>query len=138
MGTVYRSPNSTDVNNTELLNLLHEVSNIKHDHLIITGDFNLKEIDWESRSVKGGTESYQRKIFDCINDLFLNETIKSPTRFRGSDTPSKLDWVLSENPELIHDISISPPLGASDHSLISVNYDCITEKDENDVQSLVL
>ena len=73
-------------------------------------------------------------MFDCINDLFLTETIREPTRLRGTDTPSNLDWVLTENPECILDKSIDSPLGLSDHSLISVTYQCIIDNDESDTQ----
>ena len=132
IGSIYRSPNSKNENNKQLLALLSEVSAIKHDHLMITGDFNLKQIDWETNSVRGEANSYQYEVFDCINDLFLTEVIKEPTRFRGTNTPSKLDWVLTNNPDCIQDKKVDSPLGLSDHSLISVSYYCITDKDEAD------
>ena len=83
---------------------------MKHDHIIITGDLNLKQIDWVNGTVKGNTARYQYQIFDCINDLFLNEMVKEPTRFRCSITPSTLDWVLTENPNCIQDIVVDSPL----------------------------
>ena len=132
MGTIYRSPNSSDENNLLLLSLLQEVSKIKQDHIIIAGDFNLTEIDWDTRQVKGSVNSYQYKVFDCVNDLFLEETIKEPTRFRGTNIPSKLDWVLTENPQCMSDKTIGPPLGLSDHALTSIDYDCVTDKDAED------
>ena len=98
----------------------------------INGDFNLKQIDWANNTVRGIQGSYQNKIFDCINDLFLSEIIKEPTRLRGTDTPSNLDWVLTEKMECVQDKNICSPLGLSDHSLISVSYQCVTEKDESD------
>ena len=101
---------------------------LKHDHIIIAGDFNLKQIDWESRQVNGSQDSYQYKVFDTVNDLFLTETVQEPTRFRGSDQPSKLDWVLTENVTCISNMMVNPPLGLSDHSLLSFDYYCFTEK----------
>ena len=71
-------------------------------------------------------------LFDTINDLFLNEMIKEPTRFRGSDTPSKLDWILTENADCTDNKIVSEPLGLSDHSLISIEYDCIVAKNPDD------
>ena len=106
--------------------MLKEACNIKHDHLLINGDFNLKQIDWENHMVRGLQNSYQNLVFDCINDLFLTEVIKEPTRLRGTDTPSNLDWVLTDNVDCILDKVIGQPLGLSDHSLIEVTYQCIT------------
>ena len=100
--------------------------------MVITGDFNLKQIDWATNMVRGEANSYQNKVFDCINDLFLTEIIKEPTRFRGTNTPSKLDWILTNNPDCIQEKCVNSPLGLSDHSLISISYQCITEKDETD------
>ena len=132
IGTIYRSPNSKTENNEKLLSLIQDIVKVKHDHLIITGDFNLKQIDWASNKVRGSEGSYQQKVFDCINDLFLAEIVKEPTRLRGTDKPSCLDWVLTENEDCVQDKSVCSPLGLSDHSLISVTYQCITEKDDSD------
>ena len=109
--------------------ILQEVTQIKHHHIIIAGDFNLKQIDWESRQVNG---SYQYKVYGTVNDLFLTETVQEPTRFRGSDQPSKLDWVLTKNATCISNMMVDPRLGPSDHSLLSFDYYCFIEKDSND------
>ena len=131
-GGIYRSPSSDNDNNVLLPAILQEVTQIKHDHIIIAGDFNLKQIDWESRQVTGAQDSYQYKVFDAVNDLFLTETVQEPTRFRGSDQPSKLDWVLTENATCVSNMMINPPLGPSDHSLLSLDYYCFLEKDSSD------
>ena len=131
-GGIYRSPSSDNDNNVLLPAILQEVTQIKHDHIIIADDFNLKQIDWESRQVTGSQDSYQYKVFDAVNDLFLTETVQEPTRFRGSDQPSKLDWVLTENAICVSNMMINPPLGPSDHSLLSLDYYCFLEKDSSD------
>ena len=135
VGGVYRSPHSTEQNNHLLMDLLKEVQKIKHDHIIVAGDFNLKEIDWKLREVHGSPNSYQYKMFDTVNDLFFHEIIKENTRFRGSDEPSALDWILTENENCILSKKVDAPLGRSDHALISIEYDCIVEKaDEDEVR----
>ena len=132
VGTIYRSPNSDVSNNDALLDLLQKIMKIKHDHILIAGDFNLKQINWESNTVRGEPSSYQQKVFDCVNDLFLYESVQQPTRFRGTNVPSNLDWILTENSNCVENIVVGPPLGMSDHSMISLNYNCITENDETD------
>lgn len=134
-GGVYRSPSSNEINNVHLSDLLKEIQQIKHDHIIIAGDFNTKQIDWDKMTVNGSTSSYQYKLYDTINDLFLTEIIKEPTRYRGTSIPSKLDWVLTENPECVTSKSVEEPLGPSDHSVITVNYNCIIGKNEEDASN---
>ena len=72
VGSIYRSPKSGEVNNEKLLNLMYEISNIKHDNLIITGDFNLKQINWELREVGGLKDSYQNTVFNTIDKLITS------------------------------------------------------------------
>ena len=109
VGGIYRSPSSSPENNMLLIELLKEILQTKHDHIIIA-DFNLKQINWANRSVSGAPQSYQQKLFDTKNDLFLIDTVKEPTRFRGTDTPSCLDWVLTANPNCFDDKTIDAPL----------------------------
>ena len=49
-GLLYRSPSSTNENNTDLLNLLGIMSshNKNNNSLIILGDFNLPKVEWYS------------------------------------------------------------------------------------------
>ena len=119
-------------NNKKLNQLLRNVTALKHDHIIIAGDFNTKQINWELNSVRGKESTYQYKLFDTVNDLFLKDVVQEPTRFRGSDNPSNLDWVLTENIDCILDKSLDAPLGPSDHSLIKIKYECTIESDMND------
>ena len=50
--------------------------------------------------------------------------ITEPTRQRGSDKPSTLDLILTNEANMISDIKIDSPIGASDHSFISFNLNC--------------
>ena len=45
IGCVYRSPNSTLLNNEKLLSSFDSILSMKFDYLVIVGDFNYKEID---------------------------------------------------------------------------------------------
>ena len=128
VGGIYRSPSSVNNNNDLLPEILIEIQMIKHDHIIIAGDFNFKQINWETREVSGNPGCYAYQIFDSINDLFLEEMVKQPTRFRGTDNPSALDWILTGNSGMIDEITAEPPLGPSDHCLLSTNYNCMIEK----------
>jgi hypothetical protein len=47
IGLVYRSPSSIDTNNLSLNTLLKSVSDTKPQNLLILGDFNFPEIEWD-------------------------------------------------------------------------------------------
>ena len=89
---------------------------------MIVGDFNCKEIDWDTRIVNAGPGHFSQCLMDCINDLFLDQQIVEPTRYRDGENSNTLDWILTDLPECIVDICLGPPLGAKgDHCTISFN-----------------
>ena len=119
VGCIYRSPNSSSHNSEKLIDLLEEVSKLKYNAMVIVGDFNYKEIDWENNIVRANENNAASYIYDKINDLFLTQLIKEPTRYREGETSNLLDWVLTTNPERIDSIEVGPPLGEKgDHCII--------------------
>ena len=124
LSTLYRSPSNNQEQNIALINALHKISSFKHNYLSICGDFNLKEISWAENAVQGGEGSIAKKMFDTVNDLFLMEMCKQPTRFRVNITPSCLDWVLTSDEEIIDNLRIESPFGRSDHATIHFDIVC--------------
>lgn len=55
----------------------------------------------------------------------MHQHITSPTRGRGTDQPSILDLVLTDDVNCLDDIEITSPLGKSDHSMISMDLKCV-------------
>jgi len=47
VGCLYRSPNSSDGNNHQLLQLLNEANCMKYSDILILGDFNFPHVNWE-------------------------------------------------------------------------------------------
>ena len=124
LGCIYRSPDSEEENNALLNSLLMEINNsIKHKHVCIMGDFNYKEINWDKNEVYTNSEHHAYHLFDTVNDLFLYENVRQPTRFRDGQNPSALDWVLTDKQDSISHLQVEPPLGKSDHGVISFNLD---------------
>ena len=70
---------------------------------------------------------FAHMLFEKLNDLFLVDTIKQFTRQRGSDNPSALDWILTEDSNNMQNVELGPPLGSSDHMFISCELTCETE-----------
>ena len=46
IGLVYRSPNSSGVNDMALNNLINALKDETHTYITLMGDFNYREIDW--------------------------------------------------------------------------------------------
>lgn len=120
---IYRSPNSNENNNNDLLLLLEEISDKKYPQIVLLGDFNLPMIDWNS-DPPTSTSHYDKKFIERIQDCFWNQLVKNPTRIRGTNRPSTLDLVFTEDPQLIEYITHESPLGASDHCILDIKCIC--------------
>ena len=90
------------------------------------GDFNYKEIDWNSMESIVGVLQPATKLLNCTQDNYLFQHASSPTRFRESQTPSCLDLVFTKEENMVDTDSliIDSPLGKSDHAVIHFDYLC--------------
>ena len=122
---VYRRGESSELNTNLLLDIIDSICNKKYSHIIIMGDFNLKQINWEESSCPGeNTEDFNHKFIECIRDNFLFQHVTEPTRKRGQDEPSTLDLIFTNEENMVKDLEYLPPLGRSDHSVIKFNIPC--------------
>ena len=116
---LYRSTllkTKTYVNSNQILiDRLKQLCNINYS-LILLGDFNLPSLIW-SPDVAVNTH-----ILDPLHTSFseffissgLSQLVTTPTRLN-----SVLDLVLTNDPFLISNVDSLPPLGASDHSIVT-------------------
>ena len=117
IGLIYRSqddPNAKD-NADKLNQLFHVISSKNVTHKLIMGDFNFPQIDWEKETSKAGPEHMATKFLTTVQDLFLIQHQKSPTRFRKGQTPNTLDLVFTNSEELVTELRTEAALGKSDH-----------------------
>ena len=85
---------------------------------MIMGDFNYGQICWQSGSVEGPDDSDAACFFNAMTDLFLCQHGQEHTRFRDSQTPSRLDLVFKNEDDMIDEV-FSSPLGKSDHVVLT-------------------
>ena len=73
VGLVYISPsNRTSEYSGKLCSLISEATNKGYSHILIMGDFNYPDIDWENWNTKGdNTNSHEYKFVETIQDNFL-------------------------------------------------------------------
>jgi len=121
-GAVYRKGRSSVTNNKLLNEVIHKVSNM-YEKVLICGDFNLPEINWETFNVDAGPYSAPSQFLGCVNNCYLTQHVSDFTRKRGNNKPSLLDLVITENSQTLFDeIAHEDPLGKSDHCVLKWKY----------------
>ena len=79
---------------------------------MITGDFNLPAINWDTRFAN---DVFSNNFFDLLDQLGLEQLFSECTRFRHGQNPSILDLILTNVPSIVSNITFSNPFGKSDH-----------------------
>lgn len=117
IGSYYRPPNASN----DALDQLHDSINgifSKHTkrvpNVILGGDFNLPDIDWNSTTTSSPrTQSLHNSFIELLNYFNLTQVVKHITRPTSGNV---LDLTLTSNDELIGDVQTAS--GISDHSIL--------------------
>jgi hypothetical protein len=124
---VYRPPLNASSNSIEndrkLINVIEDqFKNLSN--LIIVGDFNYPNIKWKADCYS--SSSFSDSLFtDMLNDNNISQAVSDFTRFRHNQKSSLLDLVLISDCNLISNLSISDPIGLSDHCTIEIDLQVI-------------
>ena len=124
IGNVYRSPNSSSENNKNLNVLLKSAMQASYSHVLITGDFNYKEIDWLTIESTVDIDNDASIFLENIRDLYLTQHVTQHTRFREDQNESCLDLIFTNAELMVDSLEYLPSLGASDHLVLLFNYVC--------------
>ena len=81
IGGVYRSPQSSIENNDLLLDLLQKTKDTTYSNILIMGDFNPPEINWDLWTTTRSETHISYKFLECLRDNFWEQAIFSPTRW---------------------------------------------------------
>jgi len=117
--SIYRSPNSGNINNANIDEFFKICGRAKRQHEIIVGDFNRKNIDW---STETSTAQNDMPFLEATRDSFLIQHVNKPTRARSSDQPALLDLFFTTNEDDIETLEVDTPIGKSDHAVVKVAY----------------
>lgn len=82
------------------------------------GDFNYPDIDYKNLTVESGDESDAAVFFAKTLDMFLVQNVSKPTRVRERQRASLLDYVFTDEENLVENLANHEPLGKSDHACI--------------------
>ena len=97
-------PNSSNMNNDKLLNLIEQVTEGNSSHILLLGDFNYRNIDWQQGTTKPGADRETCEFLEKINMVNLCHHVKSYTRERVGQQPSILDLVFTNEVTMANDI----------------------------------
>ena len=120
-GCMYRSPNSSNENFENMIKMIKMITINKNRNTVIVGDFNLRNINWESLSTTCNENRMEYKFLECLRDTYMYQLVRQPTTFRENNKPSILDLVLSTNEDNLSEINYLPSLGKSDHLVLTFN-----------------
>ena len=117
LSTFYRPPSSDDeylkLFDASLLDIRTRTANNPNHTIIVGGDFNLPDINWEHNCVSAS--SSKKKLHDSflstLADHNLSQMVTEPTR-----EDHILDLMLTNNPSIIKSVHILP--GFSDHEFV--------------------
>ena len=85
VGLVYRTPSSTELNNSKLLDIIHGISRQQDfNHFLLFGDFNSPDIDWVNYYCPSNPTSFSAKFLEAMQDSFLFQHTIQPTRHHPS------------------------------------------------------
>ncbi|XP_071944696.1 uncharacterized protein [Antedon mediterranea] len=122
IGLCYRSMYNTPDENEQLFYQLRFIESVQSDHVLIIGDFNLKEINWKDMLVNASVTHPSNTFFEIINDLYLVQHVKSNTRHRDGQRSSQLDLIITDDDFKVSNLLHLPPLGKSDHDCLFWQY----------------
>ena len=126
---IYRSPSSNVTNNSRLKDIISEIDNHHHPLIITTGDFNFPLLSWDDLHYTTPipqVNNFKKAVMDCC----WTQHVDFPTRARGTDNLSCLDYILTNSEELINNISDLSPLGSSDHTVTQADINVTWKKEE--------
>ena len=109
----------------KFLTMMSKLPYDKYTHILLTGDFNFRNIDWAVwESTSSNPQELDNRFIEIVRDSYLYQHITTPTRCRADDTPSCLDLVFTNEEGMISDAEISSPLGKGDHACIQFWFNC--------------
>ena len=127
VGLFYRSGSGSQLNNKRLNTLINGICNKGFSHMLLVGDFNYPDADWEKLSA---VSTVAQTFIDTTLDNFLHQHVDTPTRYRSYATPSTIDLVFSNEEDMVEEIEYNSAIGLSDHLTLLIKYNCYWSQEQ--------
>ncbi|XP_063909841.1 uncharacterized protein LOC135127328 [Zophobas morio] len=113
---IYRPPGASVVEDQLLFEDIKAFCS-HYSNLLIFGDFNFPKISWPHLQLLDNDNS-AILFADLLLETNLMQLVSFPNRFRFGQTLSLIDLILTNDPNLLCEISQQPPIGISDLCVI--------------------
>ena len=68
LGLIYKSPSDNSRKYTDnVWDIINEASNAGYSHILLMGDFNLPDINWDTWSCKGDVNRTEHKLLETLH-----------------------------------------------------------------------
>ena len=119
VGVGYRSPNSSDQQNTLIERSIRSVADCNFRYFMLMGDFNFPEIDWITECIDMPDNHPAHSFLTCVQDTFLCQHVYEPTHYRHNQAANILDLIFTNGEELLDLLQYTEPLGRNHHVTLS-------------------
>ena len=125
----YRSPNSPDPNKVKFHSLIQEIKDSNSSHILIVGDFNLREINRQNNSTSSSANHISTIFLETLRDHYLFQHVEEPTRYREHNTPPLPDLIITNEEGMVskNELKYTAGLGKSDHVVMDFNFVCYSK-----------
>jgi hypothetical protein len=82
-GVIYRSSNADICCNQVLNETIREAVSMKSSHILVIGDFNYPEINWNDLSCNDANDHASHDFLNCVQNGFLYQHVTEATHFHG-------------------------------------------------------
>ena len=101
-------------------------------HVLLTGDFNQPDINWESETAKFQSRNELEPNDACTflnfyHDSYLFQHVHYPTHFRSDQKPTLIDLILSSEEDMVQTLCQKAPVGKSHHQMLHLNFVCYSQ-----------
>ena len=132
LGCVYRSPSGAGEQDTnELIKLFEHATEAGFSHVVIAGDLNMPQINWQLGMSTAPEGHYTHRFVNSTQDLFLHQHVLEPTRFRHGERAHTLDLIFTNEVGMVKNMQYCPGLSNSDHVIIRFDLACYTVRHES-------
>ena len=143
LGVLYRSPNTSYEDNCLLIDMINNVAKDNmalSNKFILMGDFNFPGIDWKLECTNHVNEAnIENRFLLSIQENFLFQLVDQNTHCRGDQQPTLIDLVITNDSELVSELSYNSPVGKSHHVCISfkIYFDIVTDENSKNSDCII-
>ncbi|OON14999.1 hypothetical protein X801_09203, partial [Opisthorchis viverrini] len=113
VGVLYRSPANISSDW-----ITRAQNNLCARNVLLMGDFNFPHVNWSSYTAGLGCTNLETTFLNTVLEMGLIKHVHQPTRSLPYQVPSCLDLLFTQAGQRLDYVSVSEPLGTSDHTTL--------------------